>query len=168
MKRAVYTGSFDPLTVGHVDIIKRASKMFDELIVCVTENSGKHCLFTPDERVSQIARTVADMPNVRADFADGMVADYCRANKVDIIVRGIRNSADFESEYIQSVYNRRLCGVDTVYLPAHEEVEFVSSSAVRELVYFGADIAGYVPEEIIDEVVNRMKDKRRNTDGRRS
>ena len=162
MRRAVCPGSYDPLTEGHMDVIVRAAAMFDELVVCVTENRGKNYLFTPQERAEQIRRCVAGMPNVSVDIAEGFIAQYARQHDCSVIVRGLRNAEDFNMEYTMSVYNRRLDPeAETIFLPAREEHLLLSSSAVRELAYFGAELEGYVPGEIIPDIIDRMKDKRR-------
>ena len=162
MRRAVCPGSYDPITRGHMDIICRAAALFDELVVCVTENSGKHCLFTVSERAEQIRRCVADLPHVSVDIAGGFISQYTREHDIPYIVRGLRNAGDFDMEYPMSVYNHRLDpGVETIFLPAREEHLLLSSSAVRELAYFGADLTPYVPEQIISDILERMKDRRR-------
>lgn len=136
--------------------------MFDELVVCVTENRGKSYLFTPQERAEQIRRCVSDMPHVTVDIAEGFISQYARQHSCSIIVRGLRNAADFDMEYPMAVYNYRLDpDAETIFLPAREEHLLLSSSAVRELAYFGADLRPYVPQEIIPDIVDRMNDKRR-------
>ena len=162
MRKAVCPGSYDPVTNGHIDIFRRAAALFDELVICVTENSSKNCLFSPEKRAELLRRVLRDVPNVSVDIAGGLIAEYARKNDIGIIVRGLRNPEDFENEYLMSVYNKRLKpDIETVYLPADERHIFLSSSAVRELAYFGSDISEYVPKEIVNDISDAMKDKRR-------
>lgn len=162
MRKAACPGTYDPVTNGHIDIFRRAAALFDELVICVTENRSKNCLFTPEKRAELLKRVLKDIPNVSVDIAGGLIAEYAKNNGISVIVKGLRNADDFESEYRMSIYNRRLePGVETIYLPADENHIFLSSSAVRELAYFGSDISEYVPEEIINDITDAMKDKRR-------
>lgn len=162
MKSAVCPGSYDPVTNGHIDIFRRAAKQFDKLCICVTENGGKDCLFSAEERAELIRRVTADIPGVTVDTFSGLIARYAEENGYDVIVKGLRSSDDFEMEYTMSVYNKRIApGVETIYLPAAENNLFLSSSAVRELAYFGYELHGYVPDEIISDIMIRTNEKRR-------
>lgn len=148
MRKAIYSGSFDPMTYGHLDIIKRSAALFDELVVAVLDNKEKTKLFYVDERVNILKEAVKDIPNVKVDSFSGLLADYCKANDITVNVRGLRNSSDFEYEFTMALYNRDLSddGVETIYLNTLPEYSYVSSSGVKEVAAFGGDISKYVPE----------------------
>lgn len=147
MKRAVCSGSFDPVTNGHIDIFKRASLMFDELIICVFNNVAKRPFLPVTRRVELIRESVSDLPNVRVDSFSGLITEYMLAHDAHIIVRGVRSVKDLEYEQNEAYMVRHLePAVDTVFLLTRPEYSFVSSSGIRELVLFGADIHGLVPE----------------------
>lgn len=146
MRRAICSGSFDPVTVGHIDIFERASRMFDELIVCVFVNAGKKAFLPAERRVALIEEATAHLKNVRADAFSGLVTDYLRAHDASFIVRGIRSVKDLEYEQNEAYMIRKLSpDVETVFLLTRPEYSFYSSSAVRELVHFGAPVTGLVP-----------------------
>ena len=143
---AVYAGSFDPVTNGHLDIIRRARRLFDSLIVLVMANGTKKPLFTTKERVSLLKEAVADFPRVQVDTADGLLVDYLKKKKISFLVRGLRSSEDLEQELANAHYNKVfLPGVETVFLPTDNALRFVSSSAVREMTRCKADPADFVP-----------------------
>lgn len=148
MKRAVYPGSFDPMTYGHLDIIKRASKIFDVLIVSVLNNKEKTPLFSVEERVKILAKATADIPNVKVDSFSGLLVDYAREKKIHVAVRGLRAITDFEYELQISQTNRLLSKetLDTVFLTTSLEYAYLSSSGVREIASFGGDISMCVPD----------------------
>ena len=148
MKRAVYPGSFDPMTYGHLDIIKRASKIFDVLIVSVLNNKEKTPLFSVEERVKILAKATADIPNVKVDSFSGLLVDYAREKKIHVAVRGLRAITDFEYELQISQTNRLLSKetLDTVFLATSLEYAYLSSSGVREIASFGGDISMCVPD----------------------
>ena len=150
---AVYAGSFDPVTRGHVDIITRAAALFDTVIVAVMHNVAKKGCFPVDKRLELIRRSVAHLPNVQVDKWDGLLVDYVRANGVDCVVRGLRGVSDFESEQVLAQVNATLLpGLETVFLMARPEHGCVSSSVVREAATFGADISAFVPADIVADV----------------
>ncbi len=157
MNRALYPGSFDPMTLGHLDIIKRASLMFDELIVAVLDNSQKTPLFSAAERVKILEEATKDMPNVKVDSFSGLTVDYCIKNNLHIMVRGLRAITDFEYELQIAQTNRKLSDnrVDTVFLTTDLQYSYLSSSTVKEIAMYGGAISHSVP----DFVERALKDK---------
>ena len=147
MNRALYPGSFDPMTLGHLDIIKRASLMFDELIVAVLNNSEKTALFSVDERVKILTEATKDMKNVRVDSFSGLTVDYCLQNNLHIMIRGLRAVTDFEYELQIAQTNRKISDykVDTVFLTTDLQYSYLSSSTVKEIARYGGDVSHSVP-----------------------
>jgi pantetheine-phosphate adenylyltransferase len=143
MNRALYPGSFDPMTLGHLDIIKRASLMFDELIVAVLDNTQKTPLFSTDERVKILQEATKDMPNVKVDYFRGLTVDYCIQNNLHIMVRGLRAVTDFEYELQIAQTNRKISDnrVDTVFLTTDLQYSYLSSSTVKEIAKYGGDVS---------------------------
>lgn len=164
MKRAIYPGSFDPVTLGHLNIIKRAAAMFDELIVCVSVNSSKSAgLFTPEERVELIRRVVSQLPNVEVDASSILLAEYAKQRRARVIVKGLRAVSDFEAEVQMSVINRKLNpNVDTMFLPSHEKYTYLSSTVVKEMVRYGVELSDFLPREIIQDVKKKTEESRRD------
>lgn len=162
MKTAVYPGSFDPITLGHLNIVKRAAVCFDKLIVCVMTNSDKNSgLFTPDERVELIRRVVAKLPNVEVDCSATLLAEYARQKKACTLVKGLRAVSDYENELQMALINRKLNPrLETMFLPSSAKYTYVSSSVVKEMARYGADLSDFVPREIIDDVNAKMKSRR--------
>ncbi len=153
MRRAIYAGSFDPVTFGHLDIIQRSGALFDELIVAVLNNSAKSPLFSVEERVTMIRNLTKDLPNVKVDSFDGLLVDY--ANKVDakFLVRGLRAVTDFEYELQIAQTNRvQYPGIDSIFLTTDLNYSYLSSTIVREFASYGGDISNFVPEEIIADI----------------
>ncbi len=148
MNAAIYPGSFDPMTLGHFDVIKRASKMFDRLIVSVLDNKAKNALFSVEERVSILKEAVKDLPNVEVDSFNGLLVDYARRKNIHISVRGLRATTDFEYELQIAQTNRLLSKgmLDTVFLTTSLEYAYLSSSGVKEIAAFGGDISPCVPD----------------------
>lgn len=160
MKKAVYPGSFDPFSNGHLDIVKRASKIFDEVHILVANNVLKKTNFTLEERIEMIRLCVADIPNIVVVSYDGLVVNYCKENAIQIIVRGLRNYSDYEAEFTLFQYNRDIYPkVETILLLPSSKNQFVSSSAIKELVTFNCSISKYVPKPIIEQVVAKMSKK---------
>jgi len=160
MKLAVFTGSFDPVTLGHVDIMRRASGLFEELNVCVIGNPQKHAMFSVEDRMEMIrlAAEGACLNNVTVSSYNGMAAHYALSVGASYIVRGLRNQADFGYETNMETYNRMLAPmVETVYLSCPPELMHISSSGVRELIHYGADIGTLVPDRINKYVSERLK-----------
>ncbi len=151
MKHALYPGSFDPVTFGHLDVIERASKMFDELTVAILDNKAKSPLFSVAERVKILKEATAHLPNVKVDSFSGLTIDYCKQNNIHIILRGLRAITDFEYELQIAQTNSKLSAgnVDTVFLTTSLEYAYLSSSAVKEIAYFGGDFSQCVPEFLI-------------------
>lgn len=157
-KRAVYPGTFDPITLGHIDIIKRASKLVDELIVGVLNNNSKTPLFTPEERVEMIRESVADMPNVKVMAFDGLLVDFAKQQKALFVFRGLRAVTDFEYEFQMAQANRIIDkDVDTVFLTTSNAYSYISSSTVRELASFGGDISKFVTKSVEKKVKEKIK-----------
>ena len=159
--RALYTGSFDPMTNGHLDIITRSSKMFDELVVGVIVNPNKNPLFTREERVEMIQEVTSDLENVRVDSFEGLLADYVNRNHFDAVVRGLRATSDFEYEIQMAQMNARLFDetVETVFLMTDPKYSFISSSMIKEVHSLGGSIEGLVPGEIIRKMDELIGDK---------
>ena len=162
MTTAVYTGSFDPITLGHLNLIKRASKVFDRVIVCIMYNKDKHPLFTMEERVRQVRTVTQRFPNVEVDSSDMLVAEYARMKGAGVVVRGLRAVSDYEKECQMALINKRLNPeLETFFLPASEKYMYLSSSAVKELALFGADLSAFAPRKIIGEIEAKFDGKGR-------
>ena len=161
MKSAVYPGSFDPLTLGHLDIIKRASKMFDHLTVSVLDNRAKNALFSVEERVSILKEATKDLSNVSVDSFNGLLVDYAKQNDIHVSVCGLRAVTDFEYELQIAQTNRKLSdgSLDTVFLTTSLEYAYLSSSSVKEIAAFNGDISQLVPDFVVDIVHNKLKNK---------
>ena len=156
MKIAVCPGSFDPITFGHLDIVRRASGMFDRVIVAVLKNSAKQCTFSVAERVAMIEDSVRGLPNVTAASFDGLLADYTRIVNASVIVKGLRAMSDFEYEFQMALINQKINpDVETVFLSSRSEYMFMSSFFVREIARVGGDISQFVPEVLIDRIHNK-------------
>ena len=162
MTTAIYPGSFDPVTLGHLNIIKRAAACFDQLIVCVMVNSSKTGMFTPQERVELIEAVTADLPNVRVDCSQELVAEYARRNRARVLVKGLRAVSDYEQEVQMAVINRKLNpGLETMFLASSEKYTYLSSTIVKEMARYGADLEEFIPCEIVDDVNRRMGEMQR-------
>ena len=163
MKTAIYPGSFDPITLGHLNIIKRAAVCFDKLIVCVMVNSEKvtRGLFPPEERVELIRRVVAKLPNVEADCSSTLIAEYARQKRACTLVKGLRAVSDYENELQMALINRKLNPrLETMFLPSSAKYTYVSSSMVKEMARYGAELSDFVPREIIGDVQRKMDSRR--------
>jgi pantetheine-phosphate adenylyltransferase len=157
--RAVYPGSFDPPTNGHLDVIERAARCFGELLVAIVVNPQKRApMFSLEEREAMLKACVASLPNVRVEHFRGLLADYVRAARADVIVKGLRVVSDFESEMSAALMNRSLSDVDTLFLMSDQRYSFVSSSLVKEVFFLGGDVAAVVPEPVL----RLMSEKRTN------
>lgn len=157
MKIAVCPGSFDPVTLGHTDIINRAAKLFDKVIVLVSINSMKNASFTPDERVEMIKEVTKDLDNVVVDSNEGLLADYLKEKGACAIVKGLRAVSDFEYEFQQALANKKLYpDAETVFLITSAENMYLSSSVVKEIARYGGDISDFVPEPILKKIKNRL------------
>jgi pantetheine-phosphate adenylyltransferase len=149
MTTAVYPGSFDPITNGHVDVIRRGTKIFGRLIVAVADNPAKQSLFTKEERMTMIRDVTKNLKTVEVDAFDGLVVDYVKRQKATVILRGIRTISDFEYEYQMAMTNRTFSSdIETVFVMTHEEYSFVSSRLIKEAAALGGDVSSFVPKEV--------------------
>ena len=160
MKIAIYPGSFDPITSGHLNIIQRVSQMFDKLIVCVMVNSGKNPMFTQEERVELIRRVTKDLKNVEVDASKELLADYAKRRGNCVIVKGLRAVSDFENEFQMALINRKINpSLDTMFLTADNQYMFLSSSVIKELGTYGVELSDFLPSEIIPDFQARIKER---------
>ena len=159
MKRAVCPGSFDPVTYGHLDIIKRASLQFDEVVVAVLANRTKASLFSVEERMEMIRLTTAEFKNVRVDSWQGLLVDYCKANSVQAIVKGLRAVTDFDYELQMAQVNLQGVGVETMFMATAPTHSFLSSSIVKELAHYGGDVSSMVPGIVNEALKARVAGK---------
>ena len=158
MKIAIYPGSFDPVTSGHLNIIRRAAQIFDRLIVCVMVNSGKNPMFSQEERVNLIRRVTADIPNVEVDSSNELLAEYAKRKGSCVIVKGLRAGSDFENEFQMAMINHKINpDLDTMFLTAEHQYMYMSSSTVKELGRYGVDLSEFLPEAIIPDFQERIK-----------
>ncbi len=157
MKIAIYPGSFDPITSGHLNIIRRAANIFDQLIVCVMVNTTKAPMFTRDERVEMIRRVVGDLKNVEVDSSDELLADYARRRGSCVIVKGLRAGSDFENEFQMALINHKINPtLDTMFLTAEHQYMYLSSSTVKELGRYDVELSDFLPEQIIPDFKQRI------------
>ena len=157
MNTAIYPGSFDPVTNWHLNIILRAAKNFDKLIVCVMVNHDKKPMFTAEERVELLRRVTADIPNVEIAHSDRLLAEFARERGCGVIVKGLRAMSDFEREFQMALINRKLNpGLDTMFLTAEHQFMYLSSSIVKEMGRYDADLREFLPEQIIDDFRSRL------------
>lgn len=157
MKIAIYPGSFDPVTSGHLNIIQRAGTIFDKLIVCVMVNAGKNPMFTLEERVDLIRRVTRDLPNVEVDSSSELLADYAKRRGSCVIVKGLRAGSDFENEFQMALINHKINPeLDTMFLTAESQYMYLSSSTVKELGTYGVDLSDFLPNEIIPDFQGRI------------
>jgi pantetheine-phosphate adenylyltransferase len=155
VRRAICPGSFDPVTNGHLDIIGRAAHLYDEVVVAVFVNQSKSSLFSVDERREMLLEATAQYVNVRIDTFHGLVVDYCKANDIPVIVKGLRAVSDFDYELQMAQMNRGLAGVDTLFMPTNPEYSFLASSLVKEIAKWGGDISSLVPPNVLKRLVER-------------
>lgn len=158
MKIAVYPGTFDPITYGHIDVIGRAREIFDRVIVTVARNNAKEPLFDDAERVEMIREVVKDYPNVEVESFNGLLVEYARRKKASAIVRGLRAVSDFEYEFQMALTNRKLAdSVTTVFLMPHEKYTYLNSSIVREIALLGGDVSEFVPPNVQRRLLKKLK-----------
>ena len=160
MRRAVCPGSFDPVTMGHVDIVERAARLFDEVVVAVGVNISKNRLFEADERIAMLDEVTSHLPNVTVRGFSGLIVEFCQSLDAVAIVKGLRGSVDYDYELPMAQMNRHLATVETVFLPGAVENAFVSSSLIKEVAGLGGDVTGLVPESVRDRLVERIAQKR--------
>lgn len=160
MKIAIYPGSFDPITSGHLNIIRRAAKIFDRLIVCVMVNGAKSPMFTQQERVEMIRSVVQDIPNVEVDSSGELLAEYARKKGSCVIVKGLRAGSDFENEFQMALINHKINpDLDTMFLTSEHQYMYLSSSTVKELGNYDVDLSDFLPEQIIPVFKKRIIDR---------
>lgn len=161
MKTAICPGSFDPVTIGHIDIIHRAAKLFDRVIVCVMINRSKtNGYFTVEERVELLKRSLTDVENVEIEMHCGLLAEYAKEKGACAVVKGLRAVSDFEYEFQQALTNKKLNPeLETVFLTANAENMYLSSSVVKQVCEFGGDISEFVPAEICEDIIKRIKER---------
>ena len=159
MRKAVCPGSFDPVTNGHLDVFARAAALADEVIVAVLVNRHKSGLFSVEERMEILREVVAPYPNVRVDTFDGLLVDYCRANDVPAIVKGLRAISDFDYELQMAQMNYRLAGVETLFVSTNPLYSYLSSSLVKEVATYGGDVSGVVPDAVLRRLAERLSDR---------
>lgn len=158
MRIAVYPGSFDPVTKGHLNIIERASRLFDRVIVCVMVNCGKRPMFSLEEREKLISRVTAHLDNVSVDSYDGLLADYAREHDCCTVIKGLRAGSDFEKEFQMAMINRKLNpDLESLFLTAEHQFMYLSSSAVKEMGYYEADLSDFLPPQIISDFNQRIR-----------
>jgi pantetheine-phosphate adenylyltransferase len=160
VRRCVCPGSFDPVTLGHLDIVRRATTLFDEVVVAVGVNASKNRLFSPEERLDMLARACADLPTVRVEGFTGLLTDFCQAQDARAIVKGLRAVSDFDYELQMAQMNASLADVETVFVPTSPEYSFLASSLVKEVAAFGGDVSGLVPDFVHDLLVARLAERR--------
>jgi len=161
MKIAVYPGSFDPITLGHLNIIRRAASVFDRVKVCVMVNSEKDPMFNVQERMELISRVTHRLGNVEAETSDLLLAEYANHAGASVIVRGLRVVSDFEKEFQMAIINRKMdTRLETVFLAASEKYTYLSSSVVKEMARYGADLSEFVPREIINDIIEKTENRR--------
>ena len=157
MKIAIYPGSFDPITSGHLNIIERAAKIFDRLIVCVMVNSGKSPMFTQRERVNMIKSVTSHIPNVEVDSSEELLAEYAKKKGSCVIVKGLRAGSDFENEFQMALINHKINpGLDTMFLTSEHQYMYLSSSTVKELGRYDVDLSDFLPKQIISDFKQRI------------
>ena len=158
MRRAVCPGSFDPVTLGPLDVIGRAARLFDEVVVAVGVNPSKSRLFSPDERLDMLRRACGEWDNVRVAGFTGLLTDFCAAEGVHAIVKGLRAVSDFDYELQMAQMNASLTDVETVFIPTSPEWSFLASSLVKEVARFGGDVSALVPDFVNDALVERLRE----------
>jgi pantetheine-phosphate adenylyltransferase len=156
VRRAVSPGSFDPVTNGHLDIIDRASRLYDEVIVAVLLNQSKQGLFTVDERLDMLREVTKGYPNVRVETFHGLLVDFCRAQGAGVVVKGLRAVSDFDYELQMAQMNIGLAGVETLFMPTNPLYSFLSSSLVKDVAKWGGDVSAHVPEVVASRLAERL------------
>jgi len=157
MRRAVCPGSFDPVTNGHLDIIGRSSRLFDEVIVAVLVNESKHGLFSIGERMEMLREVVSPYGNVRVESFHGLLVDFCRAQQASVVVKGLRAVSDFDYELQMAQMNTGLAGVETLFMPTNPQHSFLSSSLVKDVAKWGGDVSSHVPQVVARRLADRLR-----------
>jgi pantetheine-phosphate adenylyltransferase len=156
VRRCVCPGSFDPVTNGHLDVIERASRLYDEVTVVVLVNVSKSGLFEVDDRIAMLREVTAELGNVTVDSFQGLLVDYCRERDIPVVVKGLRAVSDFDYELQMSQMNNRLTGLETLFVATNPEYSFLSSSLVKEVATWGGDVSGLVPEPVLRRLRERL------------
>ncbi|ONI70318.1 pantetheine-phosphate adenylyltransferase [Actinosynnema sp. ALI-1.44] len=159
MRRAVYPGSYDPVTNGHLDIIERAANVFDEVVIAVLINKSKTTLFTVEERTEMLRDVTSHLTNVRVDSWHGLLVEYCKQHDIKVIVKGLRAVSDFDYELQMAQMNQQLSGVDTLFMPTSPTYSFLSSSLVKEVAKYGGDVSHLLPPQIHDRLLKRLAER---------
>jgi pantetheine-phosphate adenylyltransferase len=159
--RALFPGSFDPMTNGHLDVVDRARKLFDEVIIAVGHNPIKDELFTPDERIAMITELVKDRPRVMVESFEGLTAQFAITRKANVIIRGLRNLTDVQYEFQLAMTNRAVAGVETVFIMTSEQYGFTSSTLIREVAGLGGDVSSLVPAPILMQLKARLAERKK-------
>ena len=159
MITAIYPGGFDPVTNGHLDIVQRASTLFDEVVVAVGVNKSKHRLFSPEERIAMLQEACSGFDNVRVDGFAGLLTTFCQENGIHAIVKGLRAVSDFDYELQMAQMNASLTDVETVFIPTSPEYSFLASSLVKEVAAFGGDVSKLVPPHVLDRLTSRLRER---------
>jgi pantetheine-phosphate adenylyltransferase len=162
-RRCVCPGSFDPVTNGHLDVLARASRLYDEVTVAVLVNPGKSGLFEVAERIEMLQEVTAELGNVRVDSFEGLLVDYCRERGIPVVVKGLRAVSDFDYELQMAQMNHRLTGLETFFVATNPEYSFLSSSLVKEVARWGGDVGGLVPDAVLARLRGRIDPTRRKT-----
>ena len=157
MRRAVCPGSFDPVTNGHLDIIGRTSRLYDEVIVAVLVNESKHGLFTIEERLEMLREVVKPYANVRIESFHGLLVDFCRAQQASVVVKGLRAVSDFDYELQMAQMNVGLAGVETLFMPTNPQFSFLASSLVKDVAKWGGDVTPHVPDVVARRLADRLR-----------
>jgi pantetheine-phosphate adenylyltransferase len=155
--RAIFPGSFDPITNGHLDVIHRGIKLFDELVIAVGRSPVKNQLFTPEERAEMIAELITDMPGVSVETFEGLTVEYATRKKADVILRGLRSLTDVQYEFQLAMTNRAVAGIETVFIMTSEQYGFTSSTLIREVASLGGDLSNLIPKNIHERLKKRLK-----------
>lgn len=156
VSRCVCPGSYDPVTNGHLDVIERASRLFDEVVVGLLVNPSKTGLFTIDERIEMLRDVTSDLANVRVESAEGLLVDFCLARDISAVVKGLRAVTDFDYELQMAQMNHRLTGLDTLFVATNPDWSFLSSSLIKEVASYGGDVSGLVPESVLPRLRQRL------------
>jgi pantetheine-phosphate adenylyltransferase len=156
VRRCVCPGSFDPVTNGHLDVIERASRLYDEVTVAVLVNTSKQGLFPVEERIDMLREVTASLGNIVVDSFHGLLVDHCRERDIPVVVKGLRAVSDFDYELQMAQMNHRLTGLETLFVATNPEYSFLSSSLVKEVAMFGGDVSGLVPDLVLDRLAGRL------------
>ena len=157
-KKAIYAGTFDPMTMGHLDVVERAARIFPELIVAVTAVTGKNTLFSQEERVELVKKSVANLSNVKVTLFDGLLVEYARSQGVGVLIRGLRAFSDFEYEFQMALTNRRLApDIETLFLMPKQDYSFLSSTNVKQVASLGGDVSEFVPAAVHKALAGKLK-----------